>query len=455
MFPIRIKACSESDLRMLGDLARNIQRVLPVTQADIDAAAALGKGWVVWKVIEVSDPLDNLRGGTQLVIKQNSVQPGQNVRRVIFVSGPGGETVVIGPAPSPLSLPDAIANSLKYVKAFGGTEQNGTPTPTNPVPIMTNNGVLTAYPNLFDSVIEQGNISSNNGGNTSSSSRCRTSGYIMVVPNKTYTISANINGYVDSAYSAGIFVYQYNADESEWITSGWKKPSGYTFTTMANTTKIRLVFAKSASANIVPSDITNVQLRQGTSANEIYTNGLTETIRDAAGHKATAQMLLSVGDYKDEQNITTGAITRRVGVKVLDGTENWGAATTSGNRVFMTNLIGAYQYPLICTHFVNGEPTTDNIIYIASGTQVLRIRYDTASDQTAFKSWLATQYAAGTPVIVVYPLATPTTESVAGQALQVQAGDNTLEITQASIDGLELEAEYEQGVQASVQEIEP
>lgn len=142
MFPIRIKACSESDLRMLGNLARNIQRVLPVTQADIDAAAALGKGWVVWKVIEVNDPIDNLRGGTQLVIKQNSITPGQNVRRVLIVSGPGGETVVIGPGPSPLLLPDAIVNSLSYVKAFGGTEQSGTPTPNIPVDIVSNNGAL-------------------------------------------------------------------------------------------------------------------------------------------------------------------------------------------------------------------------------------------------------------------------------------------------------------------------
>ena len=127
MLPIRIKAVSESDLRMLGNLARNIQRVLPVTQADIDAAAALGKGWVVWKVIEVTDPIDNLRGGTQLVIKENSITPGKNIRRVLIVSGPSGETVVIGPGESPLLLPDAIANTLSYVKAFGGTKQAEVP----------------------------------------------------------------------------------------------------------------------------------------------------------------------------------------------------------------------------------------------------------------------------------------------------------------------------------------
>lgn len=122
----RVKTVQESDLRMLGSLARNIQRVLPVTQADIDAAAALGKGWVVWKVFEVSDPLDNLRGGTQLIIRQNSIQPGQNVRRVIFVSGPGGQTVVIR-GTDYIVLPDAVANSLSYVKAFGGTEQRNLP----------------------------------------------------------------------------------------------------------------------------------------------------------------------------------------------------------------------------------------------------------------------------------------------------------------------------------------
>jgi hypothetical protein len=77
------------------------------------------------------------------------------------------------------------------------------------------------------------------------------------------------------------------------------------------------------------------------------------------------------------------------------------------------------------------------------------------STRAQWKDWLADQYAAGTPVIIVYPLATPTTESVAGQTLQVQDGDNTLEITQASLTGLELEAEYEQGVEASVEEIEP
>ena len=120
----RVKEVQESDLRMDGALARNIQRVIAVTQADIDAAAAQGRAWVVKPVVKVSDPLDNLRGGTQLVIKQNSILPGQNVMRVMYI---GGQAVVVGPGPSPLSLPDAMADDILSLTAFGGIQQNGVP----------------------------------------------------------------------------------------------------------------------------------------------------------------------------------------------------------------------------------------------------------------------------------------------------------------------------------------
>lgn len=120
----RVKEVQESDLRMDGALARNIQRVLAVTQADIDAAAAQGKGWLVKRVVKVNDPLDNLRGGTQLVIKQNSILPGQNVMRVLYAGS--GKTV--GPAVAPLSLPGAAADDILSLIAFGGTEQGGVPT---------------------------------------------------------------------------------------------------------------------------------------------------------------------------------------------------------------------------------------------------------------------------------------------------------------------------------------
>lgn len=121
----RILAVQESDLRMDGDLAMNIQRVLPVTQADINAAAQNGESWLVERVIEVTAPIDNNRGETLRVIKQNQILPGQNVRRVMIVTGPTPtpQVTFVGPNEMSLNLNSALANSLDYVGAFGGTYQ--------------------------------------------------------------------------------------------------------------------------------------------------------------------------------------------------------------------------------------------------------------------------------------------------------------------------------------------
>lgn len=118
----RILAMQESDLRMNGDLAMNIQRVLPVTQADIDAAAAVGQGWVVEQVFEVSLPIDNTVGQTWRVIKVNSITPGQNVKRVMIVPNPYQKTIVVSGIP-PLQLLGAVEDSLTSLKAFGGTKE--------------------------------------------------------------------------------------------------------------------------------------------------------------------------------------------------------------------------------------------------------------------------------------------------------------------------------------------
>ena len=51
---------------------------------------------------------------------------------------PDSSTVVIITGQSPLSLPDAVANSLSYVKAFGGTEQRNLPSGYTQVNYVTN-----------------------------------------------------------------------------------------------------------------------------------------------------------------------------------------------------------------------------------------------------------------------------------------------------------------------------
>jgi hypothetical protein len=786
MFPIRVKTVQESDLRMLGSLARNIQRVLPVTQADIDAAAALGKGWVVWKVFEVSDPLDNLRGGTQLIIRQNSIQPGQNVRRVIFVSGPGGQTVVIR-GTDYIVLPDAIANSLSYVKAFGGTEQSNLPfgyTQQQFIYMLDNSCLLTDIVPTYDSKVEfdfqtttiysssmsllggrtiaYGGLYLVKGGSgnfivdafgTSSSDRYAST--VSPVANKRYKFTydnqvatlesegsvlftntmpgtsangaalvlngLNDNGTLYANTRGGIYVYSFKAwdnqgnlianyvpaiktgetpvvgfydtvsgtfktatrgtfagggalpnpdvpmdivsnngvlkvspnlfnkatvskytlinattgntvpNRNEWswcsdfipvtpdttyfFKSGadwpvrifeYDKNKNYlsrnytvqdTFFTVGSTCKfIRFHIGFDAGGQAMYEGETMVSL--GSTALPykpygVYADDTVETINahgknllnpanihqgsidsisgtvfinqrrcyfdfikvkagdtiycstknntppfyqniftysepneesfagvlggtafsfgDYSGYKyvvntdlyvrgvvlqstaftpadvvdaqfviqndtpteyqpyydggtATAEMLLKVGDYQDEQEILSGAITRNVGVKILNGTEDFETATAT-NCYSLTNTLGTGNFAdrtIVCSHFASTPTLPDTsdrqgLAFITNKGSEYTIAFGATtqfSTQALWQQFLADQYAAGTPVIVIYPLATPTTESVAGQTLQVMDGDNTLEITQAGMDGLELEAKYNAAVTLTIQEVE-
>ena len=134
--------------------------------------------------------------------------------------------------------------------------------------------------------------------------------------------------------------------------------------------------------------------------------------------------------YTDSYDATTGKITRRVGTRILDGTENWEITTASVAENYYFYL--SFNIPLpegfssgaISTHF----PTTSVAIANnnqgiivgrrgATGYQGIYLRWNdlyVANSTTinSFKQWLAQQYAAGTPVVVYYPLATPVEETV-------------------------------------------
>ena len=137
---------------------------------------------------------------------------------------------------------------------------------------------------------------------------------------------------------------------------------------------------------------------------------------------------------------------------ILDGTEGWTLATAANlvqfytqstqgiiaNNVSLYSTIAPYgctvsnrtQYDFGCYSGNNG-----NLCFQMKGSTKL-------TTATAWTNFLVDQYNAGTPVIVTYPLATASTQLVAGQNLNVPAGNSTIEITQASIDNLGLYAKY-------------
>ena len=184
--------------------------------------------------------------------------------------------------------------------------------------------------------------------------------------------------------------------------------------------------------------------------NVIVTTGTTETVEDELSNTATATRLLSFdSDHTDVQEILTGAVTRKVGIKVLDGTEttSW---TVQSNRAYtlksnigMSNCLqpsGTGTNSLKCSHFSSN--TINNYGNVLFNYTMSNIG---VSDVTSWNNYLATQYANGTPVIVIYPLNADVSESVTAQTLSTISGTNELEITQASIASLPIEASFEQG----------
>lgn len=180
---------------------------------------------------------------------------------------------------------------------------------------------------------------------------------------------------------------------------------------------------------------------------------------------AVARDLLSCGeDYVDEQNITTGEITRKVGYKIFDGTENWNTYSGTSASGYAYRIVNDHlqenTYLPFCTHFnaVRGNLAVSSMKigdFKCSSTDNSLILVSEQTTAETFKTWLAAQYSAGTPVIAVYPLATPTTETVAAQAnLQTIAGNNTLTITQAAIDGLSMEVTYSAGVEVTIEAVQ-
>jgi len=130
----------------------------------------------------------------------------------------------------------------------------------------------------------------------------------------------------------------------------------------------------------------------------------------------------------DSYDPETRTITRRIGVKVFDGTEGWvnaGSGTTVSYLIAQTKAYfapdldtSAAYNKYMCSHLKMGYNDAPNTLSITDTTYGVRlglntdITGDVNTKLSNAKQWLADQYNAGTPVTVYYPLATPTEERI-------------------------------------------
>lgn len=206
-----------------------------------------------------------------------------------------------------------------------------------------------------------------------------------------------------------------------------------------------------------PVDIVcnNGAIKYNTGTSSFYTEGTVETVTDSLNNTATAEMLLGFGDYIDTQDLLGVGGTRKVGLMVLTGTEEFDT-TTLTNCYSLVGALGDVNLTdrtVYCTHFqhastlpaagsrqgyalIGNRSTPSNAYTVGFGATT---EFSTVA---LFKSWLATQYANGTPVIIAYRLATPTTFGAAAQTLNTKSGSNQLTITQSAISNLSIKATY-------------
>lgn len=343
-----------------------------------------------------------------------------------------------------------LVNGVFYQNAGTGDFVAGdaaVPTPDAPMDIVSNNGVLKVSPNLFNSSTETVGKFINDSGTIVTNANYAYSDFIQVIEGEKYTASLTR---VAGSPAGTLRIHAYNSSQV-WDSMLFASTSETVATiTIPNGIKyVRISWWKAEYAEDrqfeIGSTVTTYR-----PYGQIYTSGTVETVQDSLSNTATAEILLKVGDYQDVQSIIDGVVTRKVGVKVLDGTEGWTQSAATNNLFYATisNSNTDNTYVPISSHF-QGVVASTGYAAMANGqfkhgsnTNSWYFKNIDCANATAFSQYLADQYAAGTPVIVIYPLATATTDSVTGHTLQVQAGANTLEITQASLNGLELEAKY-------------
>ena len=137
-----------------------------------------------------------------------------------------------------------------------------------------------------------------------------------------------------------------------------------------------------------------------------------------------SMILRKVGEYADSFDATTHKITRRVGVKVLDGTnyrftnidpqgehKHWFYANSS--QTFLIQYLTESNFNIVLSsHFIGGSKQAAGTTMTRSGFGYVEFLAEAIGATTVEEanSFLTEQYAAGTPVTVWYPLETPVEE---------------------------------------------
>ena len=244
-----------------------------------------------------------------------------------------------------------------------------------------------------------------------------------------YTLSATLDAYVSGNARIGLRGAENNTFLSG-ITLVFGSGAGSlsaTFTPEADDEVYLSLLCTNSTVLTGDCTFSNIQLEIGSAATEY------EPYRDLGGGTvAPTEPLYGLPGAEDTVEVSTDGdvlVTRRTAVLELDGTENW-VRSPKNNQGYYYRLSVANIFQIttpvlpniICSHYQTENPDaqwagTDSCISQNNNanmrTEVMIYDANYAeSDLATWKSYLAAQKTAGTPVTIVYRLAAPETEAL-------------------------------------------
>ena len=263
---------------------------------------------------------------------------------------------------------------------------------------------------------------------------------LLHLPAGTYTLSGCAANGSGNTWCLQVVRVINGVEDWGWLCREFG--TGITFTlTEATDIYIRIRLKK---GTVINNGIFKPQLEFGTAATP-YTPYTGQTVPLPA-----LEPLYGDGTVCDEYDAGSGVETRRWKRVVFDGTENWAASATGTAGKYRVSLSIADILPTAtfskvsscrCSHYAT--ISADNTYHLQVGISanygtshgifIYDDAYD-AQDMTDWKAYLAAQYAAGTPVTVVYQLDAPVVTQHGPQRIPTYPGCTNL-MLDVSADG--------------------
>ena len=310
---------------------------------------------------------------------------------------------------------------VKSWEIDGNSQQSGVPAPDDPI---DPDFVGERTGNLFDDDnAEFGKWVNSNG--SIATNAAYAAGYDIKVGTAS---EFAIKYYGDKPYSYSMAFYDNNGDFLSRVHRSNPSASYDTFTVPENAVSARFQVAIDTIATMTRKILKTMKLMLNTG---------TEPLQyEPYGYK------LPITSAGQTAPVYLGEVptVRKIRKLVLTGDENWTYYFTANyNTVFTTlsyrgkdsDIVSAY---VMCSHYRGLYSNVNEMCRILGNGQQLRFYDDTrAANVTTWKSYLATQYAAGNPVTVWYVLAEPKTGIVNEPLCKIGEYADTLNSADAGI----------------------